>query len=62
MVGAVPCRRHQQDNFIHQKIVGAVPLRRIYVSQTLFELVLVRSGKDFCVAKSGIDEIPKSLW
>ena len=32
--------RHQQDNFIHQKIVDAVPLRGMYVSQTLFELVL----------------------
>ncbi len=33
-------REHQQDNCIHQNIVDAVPLRRIYVSQTLFELVL----------------------
>ncbi|MDJ0620208.1 MAG: hypothetical protein QNJ63_26305 [Calothrix sp. MO_192.B10] len=30
--------RHQQDNCIHQNIVDAVPLR-MYVSQTLFELV-----------------------
>ncbi len=34
-------REHQQDNCIYQNIVDAVHLRRIYVSQTLFELVLI---------------------
>ncbi len=33
--------RHQQDNFIPQEIVDAVPLRIMYVPQTLFELLLV---------------------
>ncbi len=32
--------RHQSDNFIQQKIVDALPFQRMYVSQTLFELVL----------------------